>query len=182
GQRREPDRERADLSTGESPDRRGGELDHRLAIEVGRRAAVDQQDPPRADLRVAAGSRENRLEPLAPELAEVDQRGQLLARPAVELAEGTGECRLAEDGHDEDVGLDVPRLIGGDAYLHERPPWTWWRASGLPGGECTSRGRNGSRPSGQGNAALPGRRAPIRLDRFPGRAARARLAGRARLS
>src|SRR6185436_2911478 len=100
-----------------------------------------------------SSSRENRLEPLATELAEVDEGGQLLAGPAVELAERTGERRLAEDGHDEHVGLDVPRLIGGDAYLHEDPLGRGGGRLGCPRGECTARGRTGQ---GNGIPVSPG--------------------------
>ncbi len=127
-ERREPHRHRANLAAAEPANGRRGELDHGLAVEVGRGSAEHDDKPLRADLLARASADKDALEPLATELAEVIKRAQLTAGAAIQLGEGSREGRLAEDRHDEDVGLDVPRLLGGNAYLHGRPPRTWWRA------------------------------------------------------
>ena len=94
---------------------RAADVQHRLAVELGRVAGADRQDAARGEL---AGSRHGRGEALGPQLAEGGRRGELAAGPPVQLAEGTLEGRLADDRDDEDVGDDIPGLVIDDAHIH----------------------------------------------------------------
>ena len=55
---------------------------------------------------------------LAGQLPERGERRELAAGAPVELAERPIERRVADDGDDEDVGRDIPWLVGDDAKLH----------------------------------------------------------------
>ena len=119
GERVEPDRQRSDVRGPTSrriADR--ADLDARLAIElVGRSPAAT------ATTRLTGSSparRARSLKRLPRELAEVGEGRELAAGPAVELAQRAGEVGLADDRHDEDVCLGVPRLTGDDADLQGR--------------------------------------------------------------
>jgi hypothetical protein len=48
--------------------------------------------------------------------------GQLAAGPPIQLTEGPVEGRIRGNGDDEDIGADVPRLIGDDTKLHGKEP------------------------------------------------------------
>ena len=52
--------------------------------------------------------------------AVASQGPKLTACPPVELIEWSFEGRVTDVGDDEDVGLDVPRLVGDDTKLHGR--------------------------------------------------------------
>ena len=55
---------------------------------------------------------------LARDLLERREGPELAADPPVDLAEGSVERRLADDRDREDVGLDVPGLVGDNTQLH----------------------------------------------------------------
>src|SRR6185503_4412274 len=100
------------------------ELHHRFAVEVGGRPPADEDEPARVRLRTAGGK--GGLEALALQLPEVGEGLDLAPGTLVQLAQRPGEGRIAQDGDDEDVGLDIPRLVGGHANLHCYP-LAWWR-------------------------------------------------------
>ena len=88
-----------------------------LAIHFVGRARGDRQQPARGQL---ARGGDDRRPALAGQLAERGQVAQLAARSSIELAHSVREgFRLADDRDGENVGRDVPRLIGDDAQLHE---------------------------------------------------------------
>jgi hypothetical protein len=89
-------------------------VDDGLAVELVGGAGADGQH---ASDRQLAGRSERGRESLRPQLAEGLEGLQLTAGPPVELAEGAVERGLADDRDREDVGLDLPWLVGDDAQL-----------------------------------------------------------------
>src|SRR5258705_3858431 len=96
---------------------RAADMEHGLAVDRIGVAGADRQDATRGQL---PGRGDRRGETLCPQLPERDEALQLAPGPAVELAEWALECRLTDDGDGQDVGPDIPRLVGHDAQLHGR--------------------------------------------------------------
>ena len=102
----------------------------RLAIELGRVAGADQEDPPGPEL---TGRGERGRIALGLELTERGERSELAPRPPIELVEWSLERRLVDDRDDEDVRGDVPRLVVDDTDLHgDRASETFAYAVELP--------------------------------------------------
>ena len=100
----------------------------RLPVELVRITRADEQKP--AHGQVARG-REGGAVALAAELTECRQRGQLTAAAPIELAKGAVERGLPDKRDGQDVGGDIPRLIGRDTQVHRRwvLPMEWVRAT-----------------------------------------------------
>ncbi len=130
-----------------------------LAVELGGGPGPDRQEA--ADRQVA-GRGEGRRVPRADELAEGGLGAQLAAAAPVELAEGALEGGLGRDGDGQDVGPDVPGLVGDDAQLH------------ASGGSCADGGVGAGRgPAGCGQSTPR-----VRAAGRPRRGRRRRAGGR----
>ena len=117
GEVADPDRQAAHLAPTEATlDGRAEPVD-RLAVELVGLAGADQQEPARGQV---AGRREGRAVALAGQLAERGQGRQLTAAAPIELAQRTVERGLADERDGQDIGGDVPRLIGRDTQVHRR--------------------------------------------------------------
>ena len=108
----------ASARTGRPPRRRSAaaaDAHDDLAIELRR---PRPRRPPAGGRPAARRRGESRRVALAGQLLEVGQGPELPAGSPVQLVERTLEGRVPHDGDDEDVGLDVPGLVGDDTKLH----------------------------------------------------------------
>ena len=91
------------------------DVDDGLAVELAGVADADRQE--RGPPAVSPGAARAEVKRLAGSSPNAARAAQLAAGPPVELAERAVEGGLADDRDDEDVGRDVPRLVGDDAKL-----------------------------------------------------------------
>ena len=108
----------ARLCTTRPPSRRtaaAAEADDDLAVDL---AGLPCPDHHQAPGRQLAACGERRRIAFPGQLLEAGQRPELAAGTPVELVERALERRVTDDRDDEDVGLDVPWLVGDGAKLH----------------------------------------------------------------
>ena len=101
--------------TGETPLRGRGDAEGDLVIDLFRIARCDGDQPLRGQV---ATTRQRVGVPARAELLDLGERCELASGAPIELGVRAIDGRLAEERDDEDVGSDIPRLVGDDTKLH----------------------------------------------------------------
>jgi hypothetical protein len=114
-ERREPERQACHRPAAEASLRGRRDVMDGLPVDLRRLADRDRQQPARRQL---AGRGQGHRVALGRQLAERRERPELATAPPVDLIEDTVEGGFADDGHDQDVGRHVPRLLGDDTNAH----------------------------------------------------------------